>query len=314
MPDAPDQVQFDCTCSLCGSTLPVGARFCRRCGGNAVQTPVSATVARQAEDRCSACGVPRDPAAKYCGTCGAVLPQSIRPTPQQPDAEPAQAQPAVGRMRSPSHDDLERRVERRNEEAVLVSSTAEALSRASPKRKSIAREVRREKQTPTVSSVPPRAVNGSGPRSRRLSLSVGVVSVVLVVAAALLLLDGTSSRHAIQSVRPATLDPESPDVQQVIGALKRNDGGELYRVVSREITASSQARFASSIQHQRAMLGAITTISASGPSMARLQSDGGGIGFLLLHIGYKARAVRTYKAYFLHENGHWRLLATLPLQ
>lgn len=62
------------TCERCERKLPHAARFCRHCGGKALQRPAEDSLLRSTADtRCPGCDAQVAPHARFCRTCGAVL-------------------------------------------------------------------------------------------------------------------------------------------------------------------------------------------------------------------------------------------------
>ncbi len=328
MPDASDQVQFDCTCSLCGSTLPVGARFCRQCGGQAIERAVAvrANAARHAEDLpgCPSCGAPGDPAAKYCGACGAALSQSISRARQEPDVEQLLAHPVKSRMSPPPQDNLERPVEHvaaavphpvhpevvsealRERDPAVYSDSDLTAQRADPSEPVISHRGRWDSRE----AAPAGGLDRTRDRgSHRVGAwLVGLALMGAVAIALVVFLSATSPPDSTALAHP--LDPAA--VQRVVMTLRQNAPAELYPLLATNATRGyrSPQAFIADYRRQLASSGPITYVAASGPMRSRTTTSGTGLGSLILRIGYGGQSPQRYKAYFVLERGGWRLWFT----
>jgi serine/threonine protein kinase len=77
---APPSSQFAYSCSACGTSYPLGVKFCGRCGGKSFRpfSPQPATGSGSAHGQsqaamlsCSRCGLVNPPGTRFCGKCGA---------------------------------------------------------------------------------------------------------------------------------------------------------------------------------------------------------------------------------------------------
>jgi serine/threonine protein kinase len=77
---APSSSQFAYSCSACGTSYPVGIKFCGRCGGKSFRpfSPQPAAGSGSAHGQsqagmlsCSRCGLVNPPGTRFCGKCGA---------------------------------------------------------------------------------------------------------------------------------------------------------------------------------------------------------------------------------------------------
>jgi len=75
---APAAAAATVPCITCHTALPVGSRFCPKCGSKQDAAPGGAAAA---SNKCPSCGVEADPGAAFCGNCGARMGAAAEPPP-----------------------------------------------------------------------------------------------------------------------------------------------------------------------------------------------------------------------------------------
>lgn len=325
-------------CSRCGRDAAPAGRFCRLCGGSTMQrvslTDEDAATGEGWAHRCPACSGIQPTGSSYCGDCGAAL--VVEPLKSGGD-NPGDASMQEAKSRSPSGPgeqsrwSLEAPGDQRTSSPRVRGSEAHLqhhpLAPARVEPLSVRDGVSDEQTTvhepvdaqPGEQSSTATPVLASGPGSgqltawlaghRKLVGWAGVATGLLAGAVALALQVGRPSRAPTGHA----LNPSAPDVGRVLTALRQNDGRLLYDAVAVETRAgATQTEFAAMVRRQSRSEDRITSATASGPVRARSRQGGTGIGSLVFYLGYQHHASKPYTAYFLKEDGRWRLWFTRP--